>query len=261
MRPLWTGAIGFGLVNIPVKLYSATQGSELSLDMLDKKDHSNIKYKRVNANTGKEVEWGNIVKGYKMGDDYVVLDDKDFEAANAKKSKLIEIIQFVEETEIDVIYYEMPYYLEPDKGGEKPYALLREALHKAGKVGIASFVMRTKEHLAIIRSTDKVIQLNRIRFAEEIKDVEDLKLPKQITIKPAELKMATTLIDQLTEKFDIKAFKDTYTEQLMKVIHAKAKGKKIKTEHMKVVHSTTDDLMAQLKASVTAMNPKRKKAS
>lgn len=261
MRPLWTGAIGFGLVNIPVKLYAATQGSELSLDMLDKKDHANIKYKRVNANTGKEVDWNSIVKGYKMDDKYVVLDEKDFEAANAKKSKLIEIIQFVQEKEIDVIYYEMPYYLEPDKGGEKPYALLREALHKAGKVGIASFVMRTKEHLAIIRSTSKVIQLNRIRFAQEIRDVDDLKLPKSVTIKPAELKMATTLIDQLTDKFDISQYKDSYTAQLMEVIKAKAKGQKIKSPQMKVVHSTTDDLMAQLKASVTQMNPKRRKAS
>src|SRR6476660_3323820 len=109
MRPLWTGAIGFGLVNIPVKLYSATQGSELSLDMLDKKSHSNIKYKRVNAETGKEVAWENIVKGYKIDDKYVVLDEKDFEAANAKKTKLIEIVQFADETEIDVAFYEMPY--------------------------------------------------------------------------------------------------------------------------------------------------------
>jgi DNA end-binding protein Ku len=258
MRPLWTGAIGFGLVNIPVKLYSATQGSELSLDMLDKKDHSNIKYKRVNAETGKEVAWDSIVKGYKIDDKYVVLDDKDFEAANAKKSKLIEISQFVDEKEIDVIFYEMPYYLEPDKSGEKPYALLREALLKAGKVGIASFVMRSKEHLTVIRPTEDVLQLNRIRFAQEIRDPKDLKLPEKVTIKPAELKMAMTLIDQLTEKFDISEYKDTYTEQLMSVIEAKAKGVKVKAPHLKVVHKTSDDLMAQLKAS---LGNKRKKAS
>lgn len=260
MRPLWTGAIGFGLVNIPVKMYSATQGSELSLDMLDKKDHSNIKYKRVNADTGKEVAWENIVKGYKVNDKYVVLDDKDFEAANAKKSKLIEIVQFVDETEIDVAYYETPYYLEPDKSGEKPYALLREALKKSGKVGLATFVMRNKELLTIIRATDKVIQLNRIRFAQEIRDPSDLKLPAHVTIKPAELKMAMSLIDQLTEKLDIEAFKDTYTEQLMDVIKAKAKGVKPKASHLKVVHKTSDDLMEQLKASL-GTGTKRKKAS
>ncbi len=261
MRPLWTGAIGFGLVNIPVKLYSATQASELSLDMLDKKDHANIKYKRVNASTGQEVNYSDIVKGYKMGADYVVLDEKDFEAANAKKSQLIEIVEFVDEAEIDPIYYEMPYYLEPAKGGEKPYALLREALHKAGKAGIATFVMRTKEHLAVIRSTDKVIQLNRIRFAEEIRDADDLKLPKDAGIKPAELKMATALVDQLTGKFDIKEYKDNYTEQLMEVIKAKSKGKKVKPQHMKVIHKSTDDLMEQLKASISTMNTKKKKAS
>jgi DNA end-binding protein Ku len=258
MRPLWTGAIGFGLVNIPVKLYSATQRSELSLDMLDKKDHSNIKYKRVNAETGKEVEWGNIVKGYKIEDKYVVLDDKDFEAANAKKSKLIEIVQFADETEIDVAFYEMPYYLEPDKAGEKPYALLREALKKSGKVGIATFVMRNKEQLTIIRATEDVIQLNRIRFADEIRDPKDLKLPEKVSLKPAEIKMAMTLIDQLSEKFDISAYKDTYTSQLMDVIKAKAKGVKPKVSHLKVVHKTSDDLMEQLKASI---GTKRKKAS
>src|SRR4051812_31850800 len=135
MRPLWTGAIGFGLVNIPVKLYSATESSNLDLDMLDKKDHSNIKFHRVNEKTGKEVKWENIVKGYFINNKYVILDDKDFQKANAVKTKLIEINDFVDAGEINSAYYETPYYLVPDKSGARAYALLREALLKTNKVG------------------------------------------------------------------------------------------------------------------------------
>lgn len=261
MRPIWTGAIGFGLVNIPVKLYSATQRSEINLDMLDKTDHSHIKYKRVNEKTGKEVTWEQIVKGYKMNDDYVILTDKDFESANAKKTKTIEISDFVEEKEIDSLYFETPYYLEPDKSGTRAYALLREALRKTGKVGIATFVMRNKEGLAIVRATDDVIVLNRIRFAEEIRDHSELNLPEKAEIKKGELEMAISLINQLTSKFDISGYKDTYTEQLLKLIEAKAKGEKVTQPKMRVVHSAKEDLMSQLKASLNATPAKKKKAS
>ena len=260
MRSIWTGAIGFGLVNIPVKMYSATERSELNLDMLDKKDHAKIKYQRINEKSGKPIEWDQIVKGYKYGDDYVILDDKDFEAANAKKTKTIEITDFVKEEEIDSLYYETPYYLEPDKSGVRAYALLRAALQKTKKVGIATYVMRNKEALAILRPSDQVIVLNRIRFAEEIRDPKQLNLPEEAQIKKAELDMAINLIDQLSSKFDITAFKDTYTEQLMSVIEAKAKGKKTAVPKMRVVHSSTTDLMSQLKASL-GTGTKRKKAS
>ena len=258
MRPIWTGAIGFGLVNIPIKLYSATESSTLNLDMLDKKDHSHIKFQRINEKTGKVVEWENIVKGYKIKDDYVLLDDKDFEAASAKKTKTVEISDFVTEDEISSIYYETPYYVEPDKSGTRAYELLRQALLKTKKVGIATFVMRSKESLAILRAEQKVIILNRIRFQEEIRDPKELTLPEKTDVKPAELQMAISLINQLSHKFDISSYKDTYTEELLKLIHAKAKGEKIKVPEMKVVHSNTKDLMAQLKAS---LDTKRKKAS
>lgn len=258
MRPIWTGAIGFGLVNIPVKLYSATQTSNINLDMLDKKDHSNIRFQRVNEKTGKEVTWENIVKGYKIGSDYVVLDDKDFEAASAKKTKTIEISDFVKADEISSIYYETPYYVEPDKSGTRAYELLRQALIKTGKVGISTFVMRSKESLAILRADEDVIVLNRIRFEEEIRDPKELTLPEKTSVKPAELQMAVSLINQLSAKFDISQYKDNYREELMKLIHAKAKGEKIKAPEMKVVHSKTKDLMEQLKAS---LDVKRKKAS
>jgi DNA end-binding protein Ku len=250
MRSIWTGAIGFGLVNIPIKLYSATQGSELNLDMLDKHDHARIRFKRVNENSGKEVKWENIVKGYSYHDQYIVLDEKDFEMASAKKTKVIEIIDFVKEEEVDTIYYETPYYIEPDKSGDRAYALLREALKKTKKVGVATFVMRSKECLAILKPMDKAIVLNRIRFQEEIRSLEDLKLPAKSVVKANEMKMAEHLIDQLSHKFDISKYKDSYTDELMKVIKAKAKGVKIKTPKMKIVHSKTQDLMDQLKASL-----------
>ncbi len=258
MRPIWTGAIGFGLVNIPVKLFSATQASELDLDMLDKKDHSNIRFMRVNEKTGREVPWQSIVKGYKINDRYVVLDEKDFEKANAVKTKVIEITDFVLEDEIDSMYYETPYYLAPEKSGARAYALLREALQKTKKVGVASFVMRNKENLAILRVSGDTIVLNKMRFAEEIRDTKELSLPAASAVKPAELKMAVSLINQLTGKFNVRKYKDTYSAQLLKLIRAKAKGKVTAAPHLKVVHSKAKDLMAQLKDSLSV---KRKKAS
>lgn len=252
MRSIWKGAIGFGLVNIPVKMYSAAQPSELDLDMLDKKDHANIHFKRVNADTGREVAYANIVKGYKVNGKYVVLSDADFEKASPKKSKIIEISDFVLAEEIDSVYYENPYYLEPEKSGEKAYVLFREALEKSKKAAVGSFVLRNKEHLVVLRPSDKVIVLNTIRFAEEVRDLEEIDVPKSSRIKPAELKMAMALIDQLTASFDIRKFKDTYSAELLKLIRMKAKGKDTKEVQpkMRVTHRKTDDLMAQLKASL-----------
>ncbi|HEY9006178.1 non-homologous end joining protein Ku [Ohtaekwangia sp.] len=249
MRAIWTGAIGFGLVNIPVKLYSATQQSELDLDLLDKKDHAHIRFHRVNEETGKEVTWGNIVKAYKYNGEYVVLDDKDFERASPKKSKIIEITDFVSEAEIDPIYYETPYYLEPERSGTRAYSLLHDALLKSEKAGVGSFVLRSREHLCVLRPLDKVIVLNRIRFAEEIRDSSELKLPASKP-KAGELKMALSLIDQLTSPFDISKFKDTYSEELRKLIKAKATGKKTEFPKLKVTHRKSADLMSQLKASL-----------
>jgi len=258
MRSIWSGAIGFGLVNIPVKIFSATQASELDLDLLDKKDLARIRFQRVNENSGKVVDWENIVRGFKYHDKYVVLSDKDFQAASAEKSKVIEIAEFVDESEIDSTYYETPYYLEPDKSGIRAYALLREALKKSGRVGVSTFVMRNKESLAILKPQDKVIVLNRIRFDEEIRSYKELHLPPNSEVKPGELKMAMTLIDQLTGKFDISSYKDNYTAQLMKVIKAKSRGVKIKEPKMKVAYSKSKDLMDQLKAS---LEKKKRKAS
>jgi DNA end-binding protein Ku len=250
MRSIWTGAIGFGLVNIPIKMYSAVQDSELDLDMLDKKDSSNIRFKRVNETTGKEVAWENIVKGYKLDDKYVVLTDEDFVKASPEKSKIIGINEFVNEHEIDGIYYETPYYLEPDKSGGSAYVLLRDALHKTGKVGFGSFVMRNKEGLCLIKPMEDILVLNRIRWAQEIRPTDELKVPGA-NPKPAEMKMAVQLIEQLTGPFDIAKYKDTYSDELMKIIRAKARGGKAAKPTLRVVHSTkSKDLLSQLKASL-----------
>jgi DNA end-binding protein Ku len=257
MRSIWTGTIGFGLVNIPVKMYSATQSSSLDLDMLDKKDFSNIRFVRVNENTGKEVNWENIVKGYKYNDEYIELTKEDFELASAKKTQMMEVSHFVKEDDIDSIYYETPYYLEPEKSGSKAYSLLREALLKTGKVGITTFVLRNKESLAIIKATNDVLLVNRLRFHEEIRGTDELSIGK-IKPKTGELQMATSLINQLSGKFDIKQYKNNYTSALLKVIQAKAKGVKLKSPKLKVVHRKTEDLMDLLKAS---LETKHKKAS
>jgi len=258
MKSIWKGAISFGLVNIPIKLYSAVQESSLDLDMLDSKDLSNIKFKRVNANTGREVPYDEIVKGYMLNDEYVVLEPEDFEYADAKKTRMIELVNFVKETEIDSIYYEMPYYLEPDKGGEKAYAIFRDALNASGKVGVGSFVMRNKESLVILKPSEDVLLLERIRFAQEIRDTGELNLPETIKSKPKEMDMAIKLIDQLTEKFDVSAYKDTYTEKLLGIIKQKAKGIKPRKPAMKLVHRKSADLMSLLKAS---LDEKKKKVS
>ena len=257
MRSIWSGAIGFGLVNIPVKIFSAVQASELDLDMLDKNDHSNIKFKRVNEKTGKEVPYNNIVRAFNLDGQYVVLTDEDYKQASPEKSKIIEITEFVDEKEVDSMYYESPYYLEPQKAGTEAYALLREALKKTGKAGLANFVLRSKESLALVKVSGDLLILQKIRYEEEIRKPDEINIPK-VTNKPAELKMAVNLIEQLSSKFDISKYKDTYSDELMKLIRAKAKGKKIAKPAMRVVHSKTEDLMSQLKAS---LETKKKKAS
>jgi DNA end-binding protein Ku len=257
MRSIWTGAIGFGLVNIPVKLFSAVEESNLDLDMLDKKDHSNIKFKRVNENTGKEVEWANIVRAYNMDGKYIVLDDTDFAEAMPEKTKTIGIDSFIDEKEINPILYETSYYMEPEKQGKRAYALLNTALVKSKKAGLGSFVLRNKEHLCLIKAAGHVLVLHRLRFNQEIRDTKDLDIPAT-TAKPGELKMALSLIDQLSTEFNSKDYKDTYTEKLMKLIKAKASGKRAPVHKMKVVHSKTRNLMEQLKAS---LGSKKKKAS
>lgn len=259
MRSIWKGAIAFGLVNVPVKLYSATQESSLDLDMLDKKDLSNIKFKRVNAETGKEVEYKDIVRGYNLDGRYVVLEEADFKAASPAKTQTILIDNFVEEEKIDTIYYETPYYLEPEKSGAHAYQLLCEALKKIGKVGVATVVLRNKERVCVIKPYGKVLVMNMIRFAEEVRSTAELEIPSAGgKAKPQEMQMALALIDHMSHDFDMKAFKDTYSDELMKLIKAKAKGKAPRIIPAKKVEPRTRDLMEQLKSSLKA--PRKKAA-
>ncbi len=178
--------------------------------------------------------------------------------ANAKKTKTIEIENFVKIEEVDAIYYENSYYVAPDTNGSKAYYLLQQALLKTGKVGIASFVMRSKEKLALIRATEKLIVLHRLHFYEEIRDVKDLNLTEKSTFKGKELEMAVSLINQVSDKFDITAYKNTYSEELMKIIEQKARGIKKPKVKMDVVHSKSTDLMSQLKASLELKQRKAK---
>lgn len=252
MRAIWTGAIGFGLVNIPIRIFSAIESSTLDLDMLDKKNFGNIRYMRVNAATGREVQWENIVKGYKYDDEYVILTDDDFKKASPEKSKIIVIEEFVKEELIDSMYFDTPYYLEPAKNGEKAYALLHKALLETGKVALGTFVMRTKENFCMLKAAhDNIITLVTMRFAEEIRPTDELNIPSASTVKPAELKMAIALINQLSpRKPDLTKYHDTYTESLMKIIKAKAKGKRIAPPKLRISRSGAKDIMTQLKESL-----------
>src|SRR5690606_35239217 len=207
MRAIWNGSIGFGLVNIPIKLYSGVQNSNLDLDMLDERDHANIKYQRINENTRKEVPYDKIVKGYFLKDRYIILDDHDFEEAAPEKSKTIELENFVDIHEINPIYYETSYYASPEKQGVKAYAPLLKALIKSKKAAIGRFVLRTTERLCVIHPLDDVIVISKIRFQEEIRKRDDLKKADDVKVSKKELDMGLALIKQYSSDFDITGFK------------------------------------------------------
>jgi DNA end-binding protein Ku len=254
MRSIWKGTISFGLVSIPVKLYSAVQSSSLDLDMLDSRDHARIRYTRVNENTHKEVPYEKIVKGYKLDDDYVILEDRDFEDAAPEKSKTIDIENFVDIQQVNPMYFETSYYTEPDTKNNKAYALLVEALKKSGKAGLARFVLRSTESLCILHPVDHVLVVTKIRFAQEIRSTEDLVIDN-VAVSKKELDMGLALIKQYADNFDISKFKDDYHTELLKIIQAKAKGKRPTVKKLKPHKTTDDDLYDQLMQSL-----KRKEA-
>lgn len=253
MRPIWTGSISFGLVNIPVRLFSGINPREgIDLDMLHKEDGGQIRYARICRKDGDEVPWDDIVKGYEYRDgDYVVLTQKDLEKADAKRTQTIDIQQFVAEGGVDIRYFEKPYYLEPVKGGEKAYALLHAALEQSDKLALAKYVIHEREHLGVIKPVGRALVLNQMRFPTDLREGTDLKLPTEKVINNDELKMALKLISQETKQFIPEDFHDTYTEELEDIIKAKAKGKKLpKTGAKKPADTTAHDLMAMLKASI-----------
>jgi len=256
MKSIWNGTLGFGLVNIPIKMYSASESRNIDFDMLDSKDHSRVRYLRVNEKSGKEVEWKDIVKGYKIEEKYIILEEEDFEQAAAKKSKFVEIESFVEESDVSDMLFKKPYFLEPQKEGEKAYNLLRDALKKTKKLGLATFVMRQKENLSLIGVYNEALVLHVIRFSDEIRNPSDLKISSTKATKK-EVEMAESLIMQYSEKLDLSKYKDQYNDELMKVIEAKSKGTKTVVKKFEPQNTPSKDLMAQLKASLE----KRKKAS
>jgi DNA end-binding protein Ku len=257
-RPIWSGSLSFGLVNIPVRLFSATREETLDFDLLRKSDLSPIKYLRVSRVDGEEVPYDELVRGYEYRKgDYVVLTEEDFRKADVKKTKSIDILDFTEEKEIDPVYYEKPYYLEPQKGAEKPYVLLIDALKKAGKVGIAKFVLRTRERLAVVRPMENILVLEQMRYEREIKSTEGLNIPQDIRVDERELEMALTLINHMTEAYEPSGFKDTYNQELMDVIEEKAKGQTVRPKGEEPQPTEVKNLMETLKKSLEEAQNKK----
>jgi DNA end-binding protein Ku len=270
-RGLWKGAISFGLVNVPVELYSAEKkSSELDLTMLDKRDFAPVGYKRYNKSTGEDVPWAEIVKGYEYDDDkYVVLSDEDFRRANVEAAKTVDIQAFVDLKDIPPLFFETPYYLAPGKRGEKAYALLRDALKKSGKAGIATVVIRTRQYLAAVIPQDEVLLMDTLRYADELKGVEELGIPNGALhhkASPKEIDMALRLIDDMSEKWRPEKFKDSYRDDLMARIKEKIKQGQTEeiTEPEKGAKEPASadviDLMALLKKSVEKKQEKPKRA-
>jgi len=253
MAAIWKGSLTFGLVNIPVELKTAVRADHISFRLLHKDDLSPVKYERVCQADGESVPWNEIVKGYEYDKGkFVVLTDEDFKAAALEQSKTIDILDFVREDEIDPRYFETPYYLVPAKGGEKPYALLREAIRQTGSVGIGKIIIRQTQHLAGVKVVGEALVLEIMRFANELVDASEFNFPNREAVRPQELQMAEQLVANLAEPFDPSRYTDDYRANLMKVIKAKMKGKKAKLEEAE--GETPDkgvlDLMSRLRASL-----------
>jgi DNA end-binding protein Ku len=234
MRAIWKGAISFGLVNIPVGLYTASRSrNELKLNMLRDSDMSPIRYKRVAEVDQKEVPWEHIVKGYEYEKgQYVVLTDKDLERVNIKSNQMVDIREFVQLDEIDPMFFDEPYYLAPEKGGEKAYALLRDALKDSGKVGIAKVSIRTREHLAAVKPNGNTLVLELMHFPDELADTKELPVPDKVQVGKKEMTMAGSLIEGMTDKWDPEKYHDEYKQALLKLIEEKvaAGGKELPVE-------------------------------
>lgn len=257
MRAIWIGAISFGLVNIPVRLYRGATERKIKFNYLHKKDLSPIRYARICLEDGQEIPYEEIVKGYEyQKGEYIVLTDEDFRKANLRKTGAIDIIEFVKEEEVDSVYFEKPYYLEPDEGSERAYALLREALLRSRKVGVAKFVLKNREHLGILKIEGNVIILNQLRFKSEIQDAENLKIPPPRVREEKEIALAVELIDQLTESFKPEKYHDTYSEELEEIIAERVQGKIPSPREEEPTPTPIPDLMAVLRESLRRVKQK-----
>ena len=252
-RSMWKGSLAFGLVNIPVELYSATRDHRPKFRLLHAKDEEPVRYERVCQKEGKPVAWEDLVKGYEYAKgQFVVLSKDDFKTAALEKTKTIDILDFVDPQEIDERYFETPYYLQAGKGADRAYVLLREAIRASGKIGISKIILRDAQHLAAVEAIGDALVLTMMRFSDELADLKEFNFPHKAEIRPAEMKMAQQLIDNLVSSWDPEKYTDEYKENLLRVINAKLKGKKPKLidEDTTPKQAEVVDLMARLRASL-----------
>jgi len=265
MRAIWKGSISFGLVNIPIALYPATRKEELKFRLLRAKDLSPVNYKRVAEKDGKEVPWGEIVKGYEYEKGkFVVLNEQDFQRVDLEATQTVDIQDFVDLDEIDPMYFYKPYYLEPQKGGDKAYVLLREALAEGRKVGIAKVIIKTRQYLAGVKALKHALVLELMHFADELLDAEKLNVPKKLEVGKRENEMAEALVKSMSSKWDPEKYKDDYRDALMEVIEEKVEsgGKEIEQKPKEKKPSTkVIDLVAVLQESLKAQTAGKKKKS
>jgi DNA end-binding protein Ku len=260
---MWKGSIAFGLVNIPIELYSATRDHRPKFRLLHAKDEEPVRYERVCQKEGKPVAWEDLVKGYEYAkNQFVVLTKDDFKTAALEKTKTIDILDFVDPGEIDERYFETPYYLTPGKGADRAYALLREAIRDSGRIGVAKVILRDAQHLAAVEAIGDALVLTMMRFADELADLGDFRFPRKGDIRPAELNMARQLIASLESKWDPEKYTDEYKENLMRIINARVKGRKPKlvAEDRGPKQAEVVDLMARLRASLEGKKAPGRKA-
>jgi DNA end-binding protein Ku len=258
-RAVWKGSISFGLVNIPIELHTAVRDHRPRFRMLHAKDASPVRFERVCIRDGHAVAWADLVKGYEYEKGrFVVVTKEDFRAAALEKTKTIDIVDFVDAEEIDDRFFETPYYLVPAKGGERAYALLREAIRESGRIGVAKFILRDAQHLAAVEVIDEALVLSVMRFADELVDVDQFDFPAAKNIRAQELEMAKALVNSLAAHWDPAKYTDQYRENLMKIIRAKLKGRKVKLPAGEERHGAeVVDLMERLRRSLAQSGGKR----
>jgi len=262
MRSIWKGAISFGLVTIPVKLYSAVEEHDFRFNQVHREDGGRIKYKRVCSVCGNEVEYSDITKGYELDDGrMVIMENEDFEKLPVKTDKSIDVLEFVPAEEIDPIFFQKTYYLEPDKAAARPYVLLRDALVKTGQLAVVKITIRQKETLATIRARDDVLVMHTMLWPDEIRKAEFDFLGQNVEVRPQELKMATSLVESMAGDFDPDTFTDDYRDALEKVIAAKAEGAELPEQPEVEDKGNVIDLMTALERSVEKAKAGRKGAA
>jgi DNA end-binding protein Ku len=262
-RALWKGSISFGLVNIPIELHTAVHNHRPKFRMLHAKDKSPVRFERVCIRDGHPVAWEDLVKGYEyQKGHFLVVTKEDFQAAAVEKTRTIDIIDFVKADEIDDRFFETPYYLLPAKGGERAYALLREAVRESGRVGVAKFILRDAQHLAAVEVIENALVLTMMRFADELVDAKSFEFPSDAGIRKPELDMAKALVNSLAAEWDPAKYTDQYRENLLRIIKGKLKGKKVKLEEVpEPRQAEVVDLMERLRRSLEQSGSKAKSAA